>query len=54
MPFAEGTLARVGSSYTVLDDGVALANGRVRYPPWDLTLSVTAGRFRDQDPGVVH
>jgi len=31
---------------------VALANGRVRYPPWDLTLSVTAGRFLDQDQGV--
>jgi hypothetical protein len=31
---------------------VALANGRVRYPPWDLTLSVTGGRFLDGDLGV--
>jgi hypothetical protein len=50
--FAGGPLARVGLSYTALDDWVALANGRVRYPPWNLTLSVTAGRFRDQDQGV--
>lgn len=47
-----GMLARVGSSPTNLDRSVALANGRVRYPPWDLTLSVTAGRFLDQDRGV--
>jgi hypothetical protein len=50
--FVKGSLARVGSSYTDLDRWVALANGRVRYPPWDLTLSVTAGRFLDQDQGV--
>ncbi|GIX46150.1 MAG: hypothetical protein KatS3mg131_0361 [Candidatus Tectimicrobiota bacterium] len=25
---------------------------RVRYPPWDLTLSVTAGQFLDGDQGV--
>jgi len=50
--FVKGTLARVGSSYADLDRSVALANGRVRYPPWDLTLSVTAGRFLDQDRGV--
>lgn len=50
--FVKGTLARVGSSYSNLDRSVALANGRVRYPPWDLTLSVTAGRFLDQDRGV--
>ena len=48
----KGTLARVGSSYADLDRSVALANGRVRYPPWDLTLSVTAGRFLDGDGGV--
>jgi len=42
----------VGSSYADLDRSVALANGRVRYPPWDLTLSVTAGRFLDGDRGV--
>jgi len=50
--FVKGTLARVGSSYANLDRWVALANGRVRYPPWDLTLSVTAGRFLDGDQGV--
>ena len=32
-----GTLVRVESSCAVLDDWVALANGRARYPPWDLT-----------------
>ena len=49
----QGTLVRVESSCAVLDDWVALADGRARYPPWDLTLSVTAGCFHDQDPGVV-
>jgi hypothetical protein len=49
----QGTLVRVESSCAVLDDWVALANGRAPYPPWDLTLSVTAGCFHDQDPGVV-
>lgn len=48
----KGTVARVGSSFADLDRWVALANGRVRYPPWDLTLSVTAGRFLDGDQGV--
>jgi hypothetical protein len=51
--FFKGTLAYVGSSYTDLDHLVALANGRVRYPLWDLTLSVTAGLFLDEDAGVV-
>jgi hypothetical protein len=50
--FVKGTLALLGSSYADLDRPVALANGRVRYPPWDLTLSVTAGRFLDGDRGV--
>ena len=50
--FVKGTLARVGPSYADLDRSVALANGRVRYPPWDLTLSVTAGRFLDGDRGA--
>lgn len=48
----KGTIARVGSSFADLDRWVALANGRVRYPPWDLTLSVTAGQFLDGDQGV--
>jgi hypothetical protein len=50
--FVKGTLGFVGSSYADLDRSVALANGRVRYPPWDLIFSVTAGRFLDQDRGV--
>ena len=50
--FVKGTVARVGSSFADLDRWVALANGRVRYSPWDATLSVTAGRFLDGDQGV--
>src|SRR5262245_10131421 len=50
--FVKGTLAHVGPSYADLDRSVALANGRVRYPPWALTLSITAGRFLAQDRGV--
>ena len=36
--FVKGTWARVGASYADLDRSVALANGRVRCLPWDLTL----------------
>jgi len=50
--FVKGTVAWLGSSYGDLNHWVALANGRVRYPAWDLTLSVTAGRFLDRDQGV--
>ena len=50
--FLKGTLARVGDATTPFDRWVALVNGRVRYPSWDLTLGVTAGRFRDGDDGV--
>jgi hypothetical protein len=50
--FFKGTLARVGSSFDDIDRWIALANGRVRYPPWDLTLSVTGGRFLDGDDGI--
>src|SRR5262245_17847532 len=50
--FVKGTCAPVGPSYADLERSVALANGRVRYPPRALTLSVTAGRFLDQDRGV--
>jgi hypothetical protein len=50
--FFKSTLARIGSSFDDLDRWVALADGRVRYPPWDLTLSVTSGLFLDQDRGV--
>jgi hypothetical protein len=50
--FFKSTLAWVGSSFGDLDRWIALGNGRVRYPPWDLTLSVTAGQFIDGDQGV--
>jgi hypothetical protein len=50
--FVKGTLAWLGPAYSDLNHWVALANGRVRYPAWDLTLSVTAGRFLDRDQGV--
>lgn len=50
--FVKGTVAFLGPSYDDLGHTVALANGRVRYPPLDLTLSVTAGRFLDRDQGV--
>ncbi len=52
MLFFKSTLAYLGSSTTLFDHGVALGNGRVRYPPLDLTLSVTGGRFRDGDRGI--
>ncbi len=48
----KSTLARVGSSFTDLDTWVALMEGRIRYPPWDLTLSITGGLFLDGDRGV--
>ena len=50
--FFESTLAYLGSSTTHFDHWVALGNGRVRYPPFDLTLSVTGGMFRDRDLGI--
>ena len=50
--FFKTTLALVGPSPDNIDRWVALANGRVRYPPWDLTLSVTGGFFRDNDAGI--
>ncbi len=50
--FFESTLAYLGPSMTHFNHWVALANGRVRYPPLDLTLSVTGGMFRDRDLGI--
>src|SRR5262249_47896743 len=38
--FFESTLAYLGPSMTHFNHWVALGNGRVRYPPLDLTLSV--------------
>ena len=51
--FAKGTVARLGESFAALDHWVALANARVRWPAYDATLSVTAGRFLDGDRGLV-
>lgn len=48
----KGTWARLGPSYKDLNRWLALANARVRYPSWNVTLSVTAGRFLDGDRGV--
>jgi hypothetical protein len=50
--FVKSAFARLGSSFSALDHWVALGNGRLRYPPWDLTLSVTAGQFLDGDRGI--
>jgi hypothetical protein len=50
--FFESTLAYAGTSDNLFDHWVALGNGRVRYPPLDLTFSVTGGRFRDRDRGI--
>jgi hypothetical protein len=51
--FLKGTVARLGDSFTDLDRWHALGNVRVRYPPLDLTLSLTGGLFLDQDQGIV-
>jgi hypothetical protein len=50
--FFKTSLARLGSSFSDLDRWLALGDVRVRYPPLDLTLSVTGGIFRDEDQGV--
>lgn len=50
--FFGSTVAALSTSTTPFDHWVALGNGRVRYPPMDLTLSVTGGLFRDGDRGV--
>lgn len=50
--FFKSALAYAGSSFSHLNRWVGLANGRIRYPPWDLTLSVTTGRFLDGDTGI--
>lgn len=46
------SVAVFGKSYSDLDHSVALGTARVRYPAWDLTASLTAGRFRNGDNGA--
>ncbi len=50
--FFRSMVAHVGNAFHDLDTWVAWANGRVRYPPWDLTFSLAGGRFLDGDTGV--
>jgi hypothetical protein len=50
--YFESSLARLGTSFSDLDRWLALGNARVRYPPLDLTLSLTGGLFLDGDQGI--
>ena len=45
------TLAILGTTFRTLDSTMALGTVRVRLPAWDLTASLTAGRFRSGDTG---
>ncbi len=47
------TLGVLGTNVRNLDRAVALAVARVRYAPWDVTASLTAGRFRNGDAGAM-
>jgi hypothetical protein len=47
------TLAVFGRTFGTPDHTMALGTARVRYPPGDLTASLTAGRFRNGDSGVL-
>jgi hypothetical protein len=50
--FFKTSLALTGSSFGDLDSWLALGNVRLRYPPFDLTLSLTGGLFLDGDRGI--
>jgi hypothetical protein len=50
--FFKTSTALLGSSFSDLDRWLALGNVRIRYPPWDMTLSVTGGLFLDDDVGI--
>jgi hypothetical protein len=50
--FFKSSIALLGSSFSDLDHWLALGNARIRYPPWDLTLSITGGLFLDGDVGI--
>lgn len=46
------TLAVLGTTLGTLDHTMALGTVRVRHPAWDMTASLTAGRFRYGDTGA--
>ena len=46
------TLAILGTTFRTLDSTMALGTVRVRRAAWDITASLTAGRFRHGDTGV--
>jgi len=48
----KATAVRLGRTFGSLDRWVALGSARARYPAWDATLNVTAGKFLDGDRGV--
>jgi hypothetical protein len=50
--FFKTSLAWWGSSFSDLDNWLALGNIRVQYMPLDLTLSLVGGQFLDHDRGV--
>jgi hypothetical protein len=50
--FFKTSVAWVGSSFSDLDNWLALGNIRVRYTPLDLTLSLVGGLFLDNDRGI--
>ena len=50
--FFKTSLAYLGSSFSDLDRWLALGNVRLRYPPFDLSLSLTGGLFLDGDRGI--
>lgn len=45
-------VAVFGTTVSALDSVMALGTLRVRQPAWDLTASLTAGRFRNGDDGI--
>jgi hypothetical protein len=48
-----GTIAVFGKSFDKPEYTVALGTARVRFPRWDVTTSLTAGRFFHGDVGVL-
>jgi hypothetical protein len=46
------TVAILGTTFRTLDSAMVLGNARLRLPVWDVTASLTAGRFRYGDTGA--
>lgn len=46
------TVALLGPKLGASDHVVALGTARMRFPAWDVTTSLTAGRFRSGDDGI--